>query len=432
MCAQQNILDKYIDTALQNNIAIQQKNISVEKAMYALKTAKSLFQPIVAIQGSYQSGEGGRSIDFPVGDLLNPVYSTLNKLTASNKFPQIENVTTTFFPYNFYDLRLNTVMPLYNRDIQLNRDIQEQQVKLQQIDLNAYKRELIKNIKVAYYNYLTSLKATSIAENAIKVAYEGKRVNEKLMANGKGLPAYILRSETELSMLDAQLNEYKLQSDAAKMYFNFLLNRDLDISIDTTYDANIAINSINTSTVNASQREELKLLEGAVELNKTVLKMNQQFWYPKVNGYLNLGSQSQSWKFDGKSAYYLGGFQLDIPLFSGKRNQFKIRQTELDIEYTKNNLTQTSQQLSLTERIAKNNLNTAFQNYRASLKQLETAATYQRLIEKGYGEGVNTYLETVDARNQFMNANQMANINQYKVLMAAAEYERETASYIIQ
>jgi len=54
------------------------------------------------------------------------------------------------------------------------------------------------------------------------------------------------------------------------------------------------------------------------------------------------------------------------------------------------------------------------------------------LIEKGYGEGVNTYLETVDARNQFMNANQMANINQYKVLMAAAEYERETASYIIQ
>ena len=118
--AQKTALENYIDSALQNNIALQQKNISVEKAMYALKTAKSLYQPVIAMQGSYQSGEGGRSIDFPVGDLLNPVYSTLNKLTASNKFPQIENVTTNFFPRNFYDLRLNALMPLYNKDIQYN------------------------------------------------------------------------------------------------------------------------------------------------------------------------------------------------------------------------------------------------------------------------------------------------------------------------
>jgi outer membrane protein len=433
--AQKTALDNYIDSALQNNIALQQKNISVEKAMYALKTAKSLFQPVIAFQGSYQSGEGGRSIDFPVGDLLNPVYSTLNKLTTSNQFPQIENVTTNFFPRNFYDVRLNALMPLYNKDLKYNREIQEQQLKLQQTDMNAYKRELVKSIKVAYFNYLASLKATIIVQNGLQLAVEGKKANEKLMANGKGLPAYILRSETEISILNAQLNESKKQSESAKMFFNFLLNRDLEIEIDINYNEEsglLTYSEMNTTDGNTSQREELKLLEGAVELNKTVLKMNQQFWYPKLNGYFNLGSQSQSWEFNNKSAYYLGGLQLDLPLFDGKRNQYKIKQTKLDIKFTQNNLKQTTQQLNLVEKIAKNNLQTAFQNYTVSLKQLETAETYQRLIDRGYREGVNTYLETVDARSQFMNASQMKNINLFKVLIAAAEYEREIASFNIQ
>jgi len=433
--AQKTVLDNYIDSALQNNIALQQKNISVEKAMYALKTAKSLFQPVIAMQGSYQSGEGGRSIDFPVGDLLNPVYSTLNKLTASNKFPQIQNVTTNFFPRNFYDMRLNTLMPLYNKDLQYNKEIQEQQLQLQQTDMNAYKRELVKSIKVSYFNYLASLKATIIIQNAMQLAIEGKRANEKLMANGKGLPAYILRSETEISMLNAQLNESKKQSESAKLYFNFLINRDLEMEIDTTYNEESGLTTFNemiNAQDNIGQREELKLLEGAVELNKTVLKMNQHFWYPKLNGYLNLGSQSQSWKFNNESAYYLGGLQLDIPLFAGKRNQYKIKQTQLDITLTQNNLKQTTQQLNLVEKIAKNNLETAFQNYTVSIKQLETAETYQRLIDRGYREGVNTYLETVDARSQFMNASQLKNINLFKVLIASAEYERETASFNIQ
>ena len=326
-------------------------------------------------------------------------------------------------------------MPLYNKDLKYNREIQEQQLQLQQRDMNAYKRELVKSTKVAYFNYLASLKATIIVQNALQLAIEGKRANEKLMANGKGLPAYILRSETEISMLNAQLNESKKQSESAKLFFNFLLNRDLEMEIDAAYNEESALTAFNemiNSSGNISQREELKFLEGAVELNKTVLKMNQHFWYPKLNGYFNLGSQSQSWEFNNKSAYYLGGLQLDVPLFTGKRNQYKIKQTQLDITLSQNNLKQTTQQLNLVEKIAKNNLQTAFQNYNVSLKQIETAETYQRLIDRGYREGVNTYLETVDARSQFMNASQMKNINLFKVLIAAAEYEREIASFNIQ
>jgi outer membrane protein TolC len=433
--SQENILQQYIDSALKNNIALQQKNISIEKAMYSLKTAKALFQPTIAVQGSYQTGEGGRAISLPVGDLLNPVYSTLNKLTSSNKFPEINNVETNFFPSNFYDLKLNTLMPIYNKDIQFNKQIQAQQLEIQKTDAEAYKRELIKNIKTAYYNYHAALRAVKIYENAAVLASEGKKVNEKLLANGKGLPAYILRSESEISQLTAQVNDAQKQAESAKMYLNFLLNRDLEKTVDTTLNNAYELQQIKQSNVvytTVSGREEIKLLSGLVDLNNTVLQMNKSYWYPKLNGYLNLGSQSDNWKFNKESSYYFGGLQLDIPIFNGKRNQYKIRQAELDKQSATNNLKQATQQMSLSAKMAQNNLNSSLINYTASQKQMEAASAYQRLIERGYREGVNTYIETLDARNQLINASLLININEFKVLIAAAELERETASYQIQ
>jgi len=42
---------------------------------------------------------------------------------------------------------------------------------------------------------------------------------------------------------------------------------------------------------------------------------------------------------------------------------------------------------------------------------------------------VNTFLEAVDARNQLTSAELLLRLNLYKVLIAEASLERETASY---
>ncbi|VTQ03109.1 hypothetical protein [Sphingobacterium daejeonense] len=60
---------------------------------------------------------------------------------------------------------------------------------------------------------------------------------------------------------------------------------------------------------------------------------------------------------------------------------------------------------------------------------MEAAATYQRLILRGFNEGVNTYIETIDARSQYTNSQMANNIAAYKLLSAMAKLERENASY---
>ncbi|MFD3408242.1 TolC family protein [Aquirufa sp. HETE-83D] len=424
---QKSVLDEYVATAFQQNITLQQKTIQVEKAMIALKTAQSLYQPSVAFQGGYQSGEGGRSIAFPVGDLLNPVYSTLNALTKSTAFPQISNVETNFFPRDFYDVKVQTTMPLYNKDISYNKQIQEQTLSLQREDVSLYKRELVKQIKTAYYNYLLSLGLVKVYENSLNLALEGKKVNEKLLANGKGLPAYLLRSDSEIATIQAQIADAVKQEQAAQYYFNFLLNRELRAEIRIDFEVEKAVAGVYS--VVPGVREELSLLSKSINIQETVLKMNESFYLPKLNGFVNLGSQSTLNNISSKSGYYFFGLQMDIPIFSGKRNLYKVKQTQLDIASAKNALDLSTKQFNMATEIAQKNVQSSIVSFQASTKSYEAAAAYLRLIEKGYKEGVSTYLETVDARNQWMNAQINYQLKQFNVLIAAAAYEREAASY---
>lgn len=427
----QNSLDNYIDSALANNRVLQQKNISLEKATLALSIAKSYYYPNLGFQMGYQTADGGRDINLPLGDLLNGVYGTLNQLTGSNNFPQLKNQQVNFLPKNFYDAKLRTTMPLYNQDIYYNKKIAHQQIALSELDIDVYKRELIKNVKEAYYNYLTALQAINIYKQALEIANESKRVNQKLLDNGKGLHAYILRSESEIESINAQVNAAEQQSVNAMMYFNFLLNRPLRESIITDYP--VAKNMEEAGGLllreyNHTNREEITLLDKVVQLNETAVAMNKSAYYPKLNSFLDLGSQAENFKFNSQSRYYMLGLQLDVPIFTGFRTKNKVKQAELDVANAKINKAQVAEQLNLAGSVAKNNLLAAWQTYTATTKQLEAAAAYQRLIDRGYKEGTNTFIETVDARGQFTQAQLAHNIQQYKVLIAAAVLEREAAT----
>jgi len=428
----QQVLQDYIAYGFKNNIVLQQKDISLEKAQYALKTAKSLFLPTVAFQGGYQTADGGRNIPLPLGDLLNPVYTTLNQLTSSNKFPMLENQSIDFLPKNFYDAKVRTTVPIINSDLIYNKRIAEQQVSLQEFEVLIYKRDLAKSIKIAYYNYLSALQAIEIYKSSLLVANESLRVNEKFVESGKGLPAYVLRSKSEVESVKSQVVSAEQQAANAKLYFNFLINRNADDKIEvelSNFSNSIKVENLVQSAPN--QREELKALAQLVAINQSASKMSRLFAVPKLSAFLDLGSQSENFKFNSNTRYYMVGLQLDIPIFSGNRNQIKISQSNLDLKNANLNVELTAQKLALALQTAKNNLIAVVETYQSSLKQLEAASSYQRLIDRGYKAGSNSFLETIDARNQFSAAQLLVNINRYKVLVAEAELERETANYPI-
>lgn len=428
--AQVNTLDRYIKQGLDSNLVLIQKDLSMRKALNGLEVARSMYLPNITFDLMYSHADGGRSIDLPIGDMLNPVYATLNQLTQSENFPQINNEQINFLPKNYYDAKIRTALPIINTDLKHNKVMREKMVELSKNDIELYKRELVKDIKIAYYNYLSALQAKEIYQNSLALAKEGKRVNEKLLEAGKGLPAYVIRANAEIAQHESKIADAEQQIRNAKFYFNSLLNRDPDSPIDYYLETN-QLDSVQNADleIDINGREEIKSLESNISIQESLVEMSKQVFIPKLSAFLDLGSQAEGLRINRNSQYYMIGAQLSFPIFQGNRNKLKIQENQIAVAEAQNKLDQAKQQLQLSAEVARNEFFALQKSYEASKIQLEAAATYQRLILRGFNEGVNTYIETIDARSQYTNSLMANNIAAYKLLSAFAKLERENATY---
>ncbi|MEO0734555.1 MAG: hypothetical protein AAFZ52_17090 [Bacteroidota bacterium] len=99
---QSAVLDTYVTEALAQNPSLLAKRLMENERAIAVELAGANKRATVDLKSDYLLSVGGRRINFPVGDLFNPTYATLNQLTGENNFPtDLENVNEQFLPSNF-------------------------------------------------------------------------------------------------------------------------------------------------------------------------------------------------------------------------------------------------------------------------------------------------------------------------------------------
>ncbi len=419
-------LKGYIDEALKNSNTIREQQFQLERSMEALKEARTLFLPGVAVLGSYTGAAGGRTIDIPIGDMLNPVYTTLNQLTASHRFPQLENASVLLNPNNFYDVKIRTSMPLVNSEVWYNKKMKQQAISLQEASVNVYKRALVKDVKTAYYRYFQSQKAIAIYKEAMTLVEQNIAMNESLLRNGVRNSTSLTRARTEQQKIQAQITEAENNSRNSRAYFNFLLNRPLETEIATD-----AADTLITKGPdgNAGDREELMQLD----IKKQILNLNTQMQranaIPRLSTFLDLGSQGFNWAVDDKSKYYLFGVNLEWNVFAWGKSHYKARQAALDVSATEMQHNQAAQAYALQLTQATNNYHTAISNYQSAQAQQLLAAKYHNDQQKAYKAGALLYIELLDAQNQLTAAKLQASVALANVQIALTDVERNAATY---
>jgi outer membrane protein len=420
------VLDTYIQEGISNNLMLQNKHISLEQSLLTLKDAKSLFLPAADFGANYTLANGGRQILLPIGDLLNGVYSSLNTLLDRQAFPQVENVAEQFLPNNFYDARVRISYPVFNPDLHYNKVIKAHQVELQQYELDVLKSELTKNIKQAYFQYCMAYTARQILEDSRKLVAQSLRDNQALLANGSGLPAQVLRAESEVENVRAMLIEAENKLTNAGYYVNFLVNRPLNTPVP--FEAQpIDLTEITElmQSGDYSQRAELMQLATALDIQHNVLKMQKSFAVPRLNSFLDLGMQGFDFAVDGQSRYYMLGLNLSVPIFHAGRNRNAIQQAQLELNSVKNRQNHLNQQLSMGVEVAKNQIQAAKAAKLSAESNFRSAAAYLRLVDRGYKEGTYSLIEFIDARNQYTSSELRVNLADYTLLAAKAQLERE-------
>ena len=460
--AEPTILDGYIRLGLDSNLALHQRNFDWQKAQLDLKRARALFYPQLDFNSQYTAANGGRSQSIPVGDLLNNVYSTLNQLTGTNKFPQVANQNIQFLPNDYHDTKMEISLPLFNVDLQHNKQVNGELINTRRADVDIYRRDLVQHIRQAYYQYLQAGKAVDIYSNALGLVKENRRVSEKFVANRMATKEIVLRAQAQVSQVESSLIEAKNNLRNAAAYFNFLLNRPLEtpVLVDPALTTDPALTaapggagdsaagSIASSGATSpaaapipglaprnfyaelpAGREELDKLRSVQRILESNLRWNKSYLYPKLSTFYDIGFQGYGFRFNSSQFYQLAGVQLLWPLFRGGDNKYKIRQTAIDIAATGDQYRELTQQLTLQVQTVSNDYSSAVETLQSLSDEVNSARETYRLAERRFNEGQALQIELVDARTQMTGAEIRYSLGRLTVLNRAADLERVTASY---
>lgn len=430
--AQLDTLNYYLKTGLEKNLALKQKQASFEKSMLAVKEARRMFYPGISFNARYSIADGGRVIEFPVGDLMNPVYSTLNALTMSDLFPQIENQEFTFLRSREHETKVQLVQPIFNTGLHYNYKIRSELLQASRVDVDRYKRYLVAEIKKAYFNYLETLRMEELVHETRGLLEENLRVSNKLFENHKVTSDVVYRSQAEISNIDQFIAEVEKNRKVARSYLNFLLNRPLETPL---YDPQEAQDTVIISDLEHAKdhaihwREELNLLDHYLDASAYNLKIIRSQNHPMLLAAVDYGFQGEKYRFTAEDDFVIASFVLRWDIFSGFQNRARIKQAVVETELLKQQKEEVEQQIRLEVTQAYYDLKAAVQSVRSAEMECIHAQKAFRLVDRKYGEGMASLIEYMDARTAMTKAKTNRIIARFDLQVKLAEYERTTASF---
>jgi outer membrane protein TolC len=423
------ILDEYIRVGLTNNLSLQQREYDVRKTREAIRQARALFQPNVQFNATYTLAAGGRRIDFPIGDLLNPVYSTLNQLTQSNAFPSLENQQINFLPNNFQETKLKVSYPLYNSDLKYNRQIQEHLATSQVAQKAALEQELRGEMTSAYLQYLQALEAEKIWQTAKITLSELRRFNESLVKNNVATRDVVATAEYELSKAEQEIFKLKSQQNTARAYFNFLIGNDLqgDVQIDSTLLRGVVPVYSREALIQQALngRQEFAALNAGKAAASSALDLqdaNRRLPDLYVGG--EVGFQGFGYHFADEQAYGLVQLGLTYDLWNGGANRSKVQEAKISAEKMNLQINEVQRQVALQVTSAWNDLEAARQVWYTNQQGQRAAEETFRIVNNKYRAGQALLLEYTDAQNRVTTARLQVLLSWVDVLVKDAELRK--------
>jgi len=427
----QAVTAEYVAAALQSNLALQGQQLEVQRAEAALRAARARFLPEVALQARYTRADGGRNIDVPIGTLFNPAYQTLNELLAAQgeppRFAAIPDTSIPFQREREQDTRLTLRQPLYQPAIAAGARAQRELLRGATAAEDALRRQLRRDVTVAYLNWLMALRAQAVLTATREVLDENLRVNESLLRNGRVTEDQVLRARTEQLGLQQQQRAATSQVDQARHYVNFLLNRELDTPLE---DARVpAFEATGTEPdaaqllVTAQSRPELTQAAAQAAAAKAAQRAARAALLPSLALGVDAGTQGESWQFGPGYNFATASLVLSWKFFDGGANRAELDRARLAARRAQLQQDAVAQQVNLEVRQATDRLAETSESLSTAEARATAARSVLRIAERKRDAGSISQVEFLDARNAATSAELALNVNRFELLQRRAELD---------
>ncbi len=430
-------VEELVRDALAANLELESSAADVQQRLAALDQARARYLPAIDFNARYSRAQGGRTLEIPVGDLLNPVYTTLNQLTGKPQFASIANQSVNFQRQREQQTEVSLVQPLYDARIGAGRAAAAATLDAAQAGHTALGGRIRRDMREAYYRWLQARAQVVILDATLELATENLRVNQSLLRNGKVTPDLVFRAEAD--QLEIQQSRLEAENGVllAQSYVNLLRNAPFDRALPVASVADAEVVRLRETLVPGTpaaqlallqdqavrQRAELRQLDAAATAAVAGERLAQAAFRPQLAFALNAGTQGEQYGFTSDDRYVLASLVLKFNFFSGGADQAGLAGARGALRAARAARDATEQQIRLQVQQALQDLEVAEASLATAAKRVEAAAGAFRIASRKRDLGQINQAEFIDARRVLTDAQLNQNITRFAALSHLAELE---------
>jgi outer membrane protein len=426
-------LDALVEQAWRSNLALAGQGIEVDRASARLAEARSRRMPRLDLAARYTLADGGRTIDVPIGDLLNGAYATLNQYLSSqglpSRFGSVANQSIPLLRSSEQETKLRVTQPLYAPAISSGVHAARSGLAAREAQQTAYRRQLRADVHEAYFRHAQAATGVTIYASARELVEESLRVNRALAAQGKVTDDVVLRAQAEAATVHQQSADAVNTRDLARSYLNFLLNRPLDTPVPELAESAATayselLEQIELPGLAATHREELAALtavRSAAEANAAAVGARRR---PTLALAVESGIQGEHYRTGANARYSMGSVVLDWNLFDGAERRQALAQARADERRMALEQEETRLQFDLQLQEARDEFLVARNALTTAALRRDAAREAYRLVARREAEGLANQVTVLDARATLTSAELNFSSTRARLAIAAARLDR--------
>ncbi|HEY0972889.1 MAG TPA: TolC family protein [Solimonas sp.] len=427
------LLDGYLREALTGNPGLRARDYAQQAADADAAAAGAQRWPELTLNARYTRSEGGRTIDFPAGDLLNGVYGTLNRFLVERgeapAFPTIENQSIALLREKEQETKLSLTAPLFAPAVWANAAAKHALFQGSVAGREAYARTLVREVKRAYYGAMQAQAAVDILTASERLLAENVRVSQSLVDAGKATRDRVLRAEAERLAVVQRLDAARAQAAQAQRLLNVLRDAD-DVAPVALADAGaLARPAMPKAAANASTRPELRQMDAGITAREAGRRAATAALLPTLALVGDYGVQGVEYDFDSESDFSTVSLVLRWTLLDFGSRGAQRRKAGAELEQIRAERTDLERRLQLARSGAADDLATSLRAIDAAQARLQASEEGFRIAERKREVASLSQIEFLDAERALTEARLNLAIARCAALDRAAELELATATY---
>ncbi|WP_239970564.1 TolC family protein [Confluentibacter citreus] len=277
--------------------------------------------------------------------------------------------------------------------------------------------EVRKSIINAYGNVLLTIESENILQRNVEVLKNNLKEITAIFENGLEEEESVEQLQITLSGVESNLNNIKRLKRIAYQMLNIALGLDINSQINLTDNLeSLTLKHMNLDLLNAEEsvdnNVDYKIALNDKTSKELLVKLEKSKALPTLSASLSGGylSYSDTFSFfDSDQPYYgfgVFGLNMSIPIFSSGLRSASTQRAKINLEKSKENLTQTEQNLKLEIAASKSDYQLSIEEYENKKENLQLAERIESKNQTKFFEGVTSSFDLRQAQIQLYSSQQ--------------------------